>query len=128
MTTVTLRAGGSAPVEVAWERYLHPSLWPGWSPPIRSVQAPADRLSPGLHGTVHGPAGVRIRFVVTDVDEAARTWSWRPSFGPVTLSLQHEVRAEPAGSSTLLRISGPAPVVIGYLPLARWALGRLVRA
>ncbi len=127
MTTITLRATGSAAVDVAWLRYARPSLWATWSPPIRSVQASADHLEPGLRGTVHGPVGLRIPFVVTAVDAAARTWSWRPRFGPVTLTLRHEVHEEPTGSSTVLRISGLAPVVLGYAPVAQLALNRLVR-
>jgi Polyketide cyclase / dehydrase and lipid transport len=128
MTTFTLRAGGSAPVDVAWRRYARPSLWPAWSPPIRSVEVAGDHLEPGLTGTVHGPLGVRVRFVVTAVDEVAHTWSWRARIGPVALALQHEVHEEPTGSSTVLRISGPAPVVLGYAPLAQLSLSRLVRA
>ena len=30
-------------------------------------------------------------------------------------------------ATTTLEISGPAPIVLGYLPVARIALGRLVR-
>ncbi len=128
MTTITLRAKGSAPVEVAWLRYARPSLWPTWSPLIRSVEVGVDQIEPGLRGTVHGPPGVRVPFVVTSVDGAARTWTWRPRFGPVTLTLQHEVHEEPTGSSTVLRIWGLAPVVLGYAPAAQLALNRLIRA
>src|ERR1700712_4938913 len=122
MTTITLHARGSAPVEVAWLRYLRPSLWPTWSPPIRSVEIGADQLEPGLHRVVHGPLGLRIPFLVTAVDHAGRTWTWRPRFGPVTLALRHEVHEELTGSSTVLRISGLAPVVLGYAPVAQLAL------
>jgi hypothetical protein len=127
MTTITLRARGSAPVEVARLRYLRPSLWPTWSPPIRSVEVGADKLEPGLRGVVHGPLGLRIPFLVTAVDDAAHTWTWRPKFGPVTLTLRHEVHEELTGSSTVLRISGLAPVVLGYAPVAQLALNRLVQ-
>lgn len=127
MATITLRAKGSASVELAWERYAQPALWSHWSPQICSVAVDLDRIAPGLHGTVHGPVGVRVPFVVTAVDEADRTWTWRPRFGPVTLSLVHEVHEEPAGTSTVLRISGPAPIVLGYAPMAQLAMNRLVR-
>ena len=126
-TTITLRAKGSASIELAWRRFARPSLWSDWSPQIRSVDVDFDLIAPGLHGTVHGPVGLRVPFVVTAVDEAARTWSWRPRFGPVTLSLGHEVHEEPGGSSTVLRISGPAPIVLGYAPVAQLALNRLVQ-
>jgi Polyketide cyclase / dehydrase and lipid transport len=128
MTTITLRAEGAVPVEVAWLRYARPSLWPTWSPPIRSVDATDDHLEVGLKGTVHGPVGLRIPFVVIAVDDPGRTWTWRPRFGPVTLTLRHEVHEELTGSSTVLRISGLAPVVLGYAPVAQLALNRLVRA
>ena len=131
MTTVTLRATGSAPVEVAWERYAQPILWKHWSPQIRRVNVDVDRIAPGLTGTVDGYLGLHVSFVVDAVDEAARTWAWTVTTGPVRLRLQHEVtdlggRGAP-GTATTLVVSGPAPVVLGYLAPAQLALHRLVR-
>ena len=139
MTTITLRAEGSADAAVAWERYARPALWSTWSPPIAGVDLAdelsvhranyaADRIVPGLRGTVHGPLGVRVRFVVIDVDETRRTWSWRARLGPVELTLRHAVNSRPPGCSTELEIEGPAPAVFAYAGPARWALSRLVRA
>jgi hypothetical protein len=45
----------------------------------------------------------------------------------VTLELGHDVFAQGSGSRTTLDITGPALVVVGYAPVARVALGRLVR-
>ncbi len=102
------------------------------------VGAGAQRLAPGLTGTVLGPVGVRVRFRVDEVDAAARRWSWtvRPA-GPlraltldrVRLRLVHGVVARPGGGSiTTLDVHGPLPVVASYAPLALVALRRLVRA
>lgn len=132
MTTLTLTARGTARPEVAWERYAQPALWPTWSPQIWRVEAPGDRIAPGSTGTVRAVGGVPIRFTVLTVDEASRTWTWRARLGPVVLTLDHAVQPDassaPDGSATELRMTGPAPVVYGYAPLARLALGRLVTA
>jgi hypothetical protein len=124
---VTLRASGRATVDTAWERYVDFSLWPTWSPQITGVETDAARIAPGVTGRVRGPLGVRVDFEVEAVDELARTWSWTARFGLVRLWLWHEVTARDHGCATALRVRGPAPVVVGYAPLARFALGRLVR-
>ncbi len=126
--TTHLRAEGDASPDVAWERYAELARWPTWSPQITGVEATGPRLAPGLTGTVRGPLGVRVAFVVLAVDEAARTWSWRASLGPVQVELHHGVEARPGGCATWLRSRGLPPVVLAYAPLARLAIGRLVRA
>ena len=86
------------------------------------------RLVAGVRGRVRGPLGVALPFVVDTVDESARRWSWTVSLGPVQLHLLHWVTEGPDGGSTTgLRVSGPAPLVVGYAPLAQLAIGRLVR-
>lgn len=130
MATVTLTARGSAPADVAWERYARPDLWPTWSPQIRRVETAAPRIAPGVTGTVRAIGGVAVPFTVTAVDDATRTWSWRVRIGPAHVTLEHAVRPDasraPDGSATELRIDGPWPVVLGYAPVARLALGWLV--
>ncbi len=134
---VTTSARGPVPVEEAWERYADPSRWADWAPHLRRVElAPGpDRLEAGMSGTVRGSLGLAVDFVVTAVDEPARAWSWtvrlvRPVPTGLTLELHHtlaEVR-DHTGSSTVagLALRGPAPVVLAYRPVARWALRRLV--
>jgi hypothetical protein len=126
MTTLSTRASGPRPAEDAWERYARPALWSSWSPQIRRVATDAERLHAGATGRVYGPVGVSIDFVVDEWDEAARRWSWTAHRGPVRLRLEHGVDADGPGSSTFLRVHGPLPVVFGYLPVARFALHRLV--
>jgi len=122
-----VRVTGPVPPARVWERYAVPARWAGWAPQIRGVDASADRIAPGVGGTVRGPLGVRVAFVVTDVDERGRTWAWDVRCGPVRMHLRHGVEPEPRGAATWLIIDGPAPVVAVYLPVARVALGRLVR-
>jgi hypothetical protein len=146
---LTLVASGPTPVDIAWQRYEHLDLWPTWSPQLRSVstdpplsteplpagEAPSRdraaepaRLRPGLTGRVHGPAGVWARFEVLSVDAAAMRWTWRVRRGPVVVQLEHQVEssADTNGSRTRLTLSGPAPVILGYAPVAWYALHRLV--
>ena len=85
------------------------------------------KLPAGTTGKVRGPLGVSADFVVDAVDEQARTWSWTVRRWPLTLRLTHAVRRRPGGSMTSLTVEGPLPVVALYAPLARFALGRLVR-
>ena len=134
MTSVTVRVEGDAPVDLAWERYADPSLWSTWSPQIQRVDTAATRLTAGATGTVR--AGLLphptlpVPFEVLEVDEAARTWTWRvrmDPFGLVRLHLEHGVEAHAGGSATWLRVTGAAPVVLGYAPVARLAMTRLVR-
>jgi hypothetical protein len=87
MSTVTLRASGRAPADLAWERYADPALWPTWSPQIQRVETDVPRLVAGATGTVR--AGLLPRptlglpFTVLAVDETARTWAWQVQLGPL---------------------------------------------
>jgi hypothetical protein len=128
VTTTTLHATGPLDPAAVWERYAVPAHWPEWSPQITGVELPVPRLAAGVGGRVRGPLGVALPFVVDEVDEEARTWAWTVTAGPVRLHLVHWVTAAPGGGSTTgLRTTGPAPVVLAYAPLAQLALSRLVR-
>ena len=121
-----LSASGSATAAEAWERYARPDLWSTWSPQIRGVETDASRLSAGVTGTVLGPLGIRVSFVVDSFDEAAMRWSWTARFGPIRMVLDHGVDPAPGGCTTSLRARGAWPVLAAYLPIARFALHRLV--
>jgi hypothetical protein len=123
---LTLRARGPRDAGQVWERYVRPGLWPTWSPQIRRVECPADRLTSGVTGRVVGPLGLSAEFTVDGVDEGVRRWSWTVRRGPVRLQLTHAVAARDDGSETWLRISGALPVALGYAPAAQVALCRLV--
>lgn len=143
---LTLRARGPAGAERAWRRYADLDAWRSWSPQIDAVTTTGGGriLVAGLDGVVVGAlvAGrplLAVRFAVEDVDEASMTWSWRvrPTRAVLdlppwlsrlaALRLEHEVRATPAGSATVLRLDGAAPVVLGYALPVLVALRRLVR-
>jgi polyketide cyclase/dehydrase/lipid transport protein len=127
---LTLHATGPAAPDEVWERYAVLGRWPSWAPQITGVDVagPTDgRLRTGLRGRVRGPLGIAVPFVVEDVDERARRWVWTVRAGPLRLRLVHWVAPAPDGGSTTgLRLRGPAPVLAGYAPLASWALHRLV--
>jgi hypothetical protein len=128
VTTLTLHATGPVGPDEVWERYAVPARWSQWAPQITGVELPVARLAAGVRGRVRAPLGVTLPFIVDTVDEAARRWSWTVSLGPVRLRLLHWVTEGPDGGSTTgLRVSGPAPLVVGYAPLAQLAIGRLVR-
>lgn len=127
MTSLTLHARGAASAAEAWERYAVPARWSEWSPQISGVDTDAARIAPGVTGRVRGPGRVPlVSFVVEEVDEPGRRWTWRVSAGPVRLRLHHGVQDDRAGSRTWLTVEGPLPVVLSYAPLARLALGKLV--
>ena len=121
-----LHAVGAADPEVAWRRYVEIAAWRSWSPQILRTDADAAEIAVGVGGTVHALGGLRLRFTITAVDPAARTWSWVVRLGPVAMTLTHEVHRHPRGSGTLLLMEGAAPVLLAYAPLAWVALRRLV--
>ncbi len=125
-----LRVQGNATAELAWQRYYLFDRWSEWSPLIQSVETAAEHLVVGQTGTVRGPCRLGIDFSILEVDVSAHTWDWQvkvPILGK-TLHLHHAVTTDQAGCATELVITGAAPLVLGYLPLARLALTRLVRA
>ena len=123
--------GAAAPDEV-WARYTRPALWPTWSPQLREVDYPDAVVRPGTTGRVTGIGGVVAHFRVDAVDHEARTWSWSVRSGPVRLSFEHGVdlpepgAEHPFGSTAWLVTHALWPVALGYAPVARLTLGRLV--
>jgi hypothetical protein len=129
MATWTISARGNATPHEAWARYYDTRHWPQWSPQIHSVHTDdGPFIRAGLTGKVRSILGPAVRFRIDAVDEPAGTWSWTVRFGPLTMRLVHGVEPDAAGCSTWLRTTGPSPVLVGYLPLARLALGKLVKA
>ena len=124
---LTVEASGPADPDTVWDRYVHPERWHEWSPQIRSVDYPDSTIGAGSVGTVHGPCGIGVAFEILAVDDERRCWSWQVTVAGVTLQLGHDVLAQGSGCRTTLDISGPAPVVVGYAPIAKVALARLVR-
>jgi len=123
----TCTVTGRAPAALAWERYVHPARWPSWSPQIRRVECCDDVLRTGSVGVVHALLGVKVPFEVTEFDDERRTWSFTARLPlSVRLHLTHTVQDAGTGCRTGLVVRGPAPVVVGYLPVARLALFRLV--
>jgi hypothetical protein len=124
----TLTQAGDASPEEVWRRYADLDEWPRWAPYNQAVEVSGRELATGLTGTVTAVGGLRVRFEVLVVDATARTWRWRARLGPVTLVLDHEVAARPAGGCVaVLAISGAMPVVLAYLVPAQLALRSLVR-
>lgn len=126
-----LSASGPLPVDDVWERYTRPAWWTRWAPHLRSVEYAEPTVAPGTTGRVTGLGGIVADFRIDAVDEAALTWSWSVRSGPLRLSFEHGVDAAAPGSGAVsvawLVVHGPWPVVIGYAPIARYSLGRLVR-
>jgi hypothetical protein len=123
---------GPQPPDEVWDRYVRPVRWPQWSPQVVSVDYRPRRLVPGTKGVVRGPLRVAIPFEVLAVDESdpsRRVWRWRAGALSLHVELEHVVEpapAPPGGTLTRLVLSGPAPIVVPYLPLAWLALYRLV--
>jgi hypothetical protein len=132
-------ATGPAPVDIVWRRYVEPARWPGWSPQIRRVDCSDPVIRAGSTGRVHTAVGMALDFTVLSVDHRRRRWSWRvhAPLG-IGMTLDHLLVPAPVGSQvddlpdggsrTALRISGLAPLVLGYRPIAKSALRKLVDA
>ncbi|MEU1465432.1 SRPBCC family protein [Streptomyces sp. NPDC005727] len=127
MGRLTLRATGPARPEAVLRRYACVDQWASSPPQIRAVHTAGRRLTAGMSGTVESVVGLRVAFVVDSVDDDHRTWTWRVRLGAAGLRLRHDVRGHAHGSTTSLTMHGPWLVVLGYAPLARLALRRLVR-
>jgi len=125
-----LAASGPLPVDHVWARYTQPEWWPRWAPHIREVDYGHPVVRPGTSGRVKGVGGVIAHFRIDALDAAARTWSWSVRSGPLRLSFEHGVDAASPGSgkttTAWLVVHGAWPLVIGYAPVARYSLGRLV--
>jgi hypothetical protein len=71
-------------------------------------------------------------FRIDAVDHETRRWSWSVRSGPLRVRFEHGVDpAEPGmepplGSTAWLVTHAWWPVVVGYAPVARWSLQRLV--
>ena len=123
---LSLSRRGRAGPSIVWERYAEIALWKSWAPHIQRVEASAERIAPGVTGTVYGPLGVRAHFVIDQVNEG-RSWSWTVRSGPIEIAFDHGVEPARGGTRTTLRMHGSAPIVASYAPVAHWALRRLVR-
>ncbi len=130
--SLRLSATGAVHPDEVWDRYTRPARWPGWSPHLREVDYPEAVVRPGTTGRVTGVGGVVAVFRIDAVDHEARTWSWSVRTGPLRLSFDHGVdpaEGDPGrapGSTAWLVTHALWPVAVGYSPLARLALGRLV--
>lgn len=127
-----LTASGPLSVDDVWQRYTQPEHWTKWAPHLRKVDYPEQKVMPGTTGRVTGVGGVVAHFRIEAVDEAARTWAWSVRFGPLRIQFEHGVREDSSGpglkTTAWIITRGLWPVVLGYAPLARYSLGRLVSA
>lgn len=124
---VTLQSTGNAQAPEVWERYMDPTRWKTWAPQIIGVEYHGERLTADTTGRVLGPLGVPIDFRVESVDEHSWTWSWSAWFRnrAIGVHLAHGVLTRPNGTRAWVTIDGSPPLVLPYLPIAKFALGRL---
>ena len=120
-------ASGDAAPDTVWARYTEPARWSTWAPQIREVDYPHRTVRPDTSGRVAGPAGLVVVFTVDAVDEGARTWTWSVRCGPLRLRFDHGVEPHGSGSTAWAVVHALRPVALAYSPVARLALGRLVR-
>lgn len=127
MRPTVARASGPVGVDEVWQRYLRPERWPEWSPQVRHVDSDSEVIVAGSAGTVRTVGGVQVRFVVLDVDSAARSWAWRVRVGPLVMVLEHLLHARSGGGTKAeVVIHAPFPVARLYRLPATVALYRLV--
>ena len=87
MRSLTASAEVRVPAEIVWQHLTRYERWPEWGVSIRSVDAPGERVEPGAVGHVTTVVGVRLPFVITEVEPGA-SWCWRVAGIPAT---GHEV-------------------------------------
>lgn len=121
MSTVRVRRRGPASKYTIWARYRDPQRWTEWAP-VRKIRADGP-LRPGLEGEMLTRLGLTVVFDVIEVDEGAGRWTWVLRAGPLRYRVEHLVEEGRAG----MVITGPAPAVLASVPVARRALGRVVR-
>ncbi len=126
---LTLRADGTADLDLVWRRYSTPELWSTWAPQIRRVESSAEVLAVGVTGTVYGVIpNIGASFEVVEFSEADHRWAWDVVAGPVRMHLDHRSESRiGGGTSTTLVVDGPAAAVLTYAPVARISLESLVR-
>lgn len=117
---------GALSADDVWERYSRPAHWPAWAPQITRVQTDVDVIRPGTRGRVHGPLFTWVPFRIRSVDHDSRRWSWWVGFGVLGVCMDHGVDETPGGSRAWVRIHAHRYLVFGYVPVARFALRRLV--
>lgn len=89
MRTLAASLEVQAPAEIVWDHLTRYDQWPEWGVSIRSVDASGERVEPEATGYVTTVVGVRLPFVITDVEPGA-SWSWNVAGLPAT---GHEVAA-----------------------------------
>ncbi len=122
MATVRVRRRGPASKYRIWARYDDPARWREWAPGVRALLADGP-LRPGLEGEIHARLGVRVRFEVLDVDRPGGRWTWSLAAGPIHLRVEHEIWEGRAG----MVITGPGPLPLACVPIARVALDRVLQ-
>ncbi len=130
----SLRTSATGPLDPdeVWRRYTEPARWTVWAPHLREVDYPDAVVRPGTTGRVTGVGGIVAVFRVDVVDPEARRWSWSVRSGPLRMRLEHGVdpagpgSAHPLGATAWLVTHALWPVAVGYAPVARWSLERLV--
>lgn len=116
---VRVRRRGAASKYQIWARCRDPDRWTGWLG-ASGIEA-SGPLAPGTDGVVHTRLGVAVPFEIVDVDEADGRWIRSVAVGPFRLRLEHEVAEGLAG----VVVSGPAPLPLAYVPIARRSMSRL---
>jgi hypothetical protein len=126
---LTLRAVGTADLDLVWQRYSVPELWTTWAPQIRRVEVSEPTLAVGVTGTVFGVIpNVGASFEVVEFCVEEHRWAWDVMAGPVRMHLDHRAEARiGGGTSTTLVVDGPVAAVLTYSPVARLSLEALVR-
>ena len=126
---LSLRAVGTADLDLVWQRYSVPELWTTWAPQIRRVEVSEPTLAVGVTGTVFGVIpNVGASFEVVEFCVEEHRWAWDVMAGPVRMHLDHRAESRiGGGTSTTLVVDGPVAAVLTYSPVARLSLEALVR-
>ena len=124
----TVSAKGAASPEEVWARYTQPERWPTWAPHMKRAIYPYPRIVEGTFGRVYAYGGFSLPFSIDALDADGWTWGWSVYVAGQRIELKHGVVAGASHTRAWVSIGLPLPIALGYAPIAKLALRRLVRA
>jgi uncharacterized membrane protein len=116
-----------APPEMVWRVTTDVERWPEWTPTVTSVKRlTGDPFGPGSVARIKQPAQPEADWVVT-IFEPGRRFAWQCRRTGMRMIGSHELSAEGAGTTNVLRVEAGGWVAALLWPALRLAVRRSLR-